>query len=461
MRCPAGLLLLVLSPLVSAATEPPVFRWQRDVELPGVTETTAVAVPLDEMIYAATRDGWPDVRLFDPQGRAVAYVIRPASETKSRTDRRFWPAEQTSARVEKEGGLVVELALRKDELQPTGLRIVTPLHDFEHQVRVESSADGATWVSGGPPAVIFDYSQFVDARNDRVPFSAGDHRRFRFHIADVTSEQESQLLQLHRRLRGGKETEQTERTTIARRPFRIDRVEFYRDEILPQATETKLAAYQPARFRQTEDVEKHLSLIDMVAGRQPITRINVETADTNFSRSVEIETEVDGEAGVRKSRASGTLTRFAVGSLHKEELSLKVPEGRWDRCRLAIDNGDSPPLKITGIELAGPLYEVVFLASPGERYRLEHGSPTAEAGKLDTAALDAVLRKEGPPKSSGTLSTPRENLAAPTKGPWRPWNDPNVLISTIVVLTLLLGLGLWRAAGRIKAEETGEGPQSE
>lgn len=447
MRCVAGLVLTLLSLLPCAAAETPIFRWQRDVELPEITETDAVAVPLDEPFYVATRDGWPDVRLYDSKGNIVSFLIRPATETRSRTDRHSWAAEQTSARVEPDGGLVVELSLREKEPQPTGIRIVTPLRDFEHQVRVESSADGTTWVSAGPPGVIFDYSRFVDARNDTVPFTAGDHRRFRFLIADVTAEQELELLGLYRRLRGGAEEERTERTTIARRPFRVDRVEFYRDEVRSQATETRLNPYEPAGFTQTEDEKEHRTLVTIQVGRQPVTGIRVRTEDKNFSRSVTIETEIEDASGLRKSEALGTLTRFAVGSLQREELTLKVPEARATRYRLLIENGDNPPLAISGVELSGPRYELILLAAPGEKYRLDYGSPDAEPGRFDTAALEAVLR-EGPPKVAGTLADARENLSAPPAR-WRPWNDPNVLVSGIVLLTLLLGWGLWRAGRRM------------
>ncbi|WLD14077.1 hypothetical protein [Planctellipticum variicoloris] len=446
MRCVAGFLLTLLSLLPCAAADAPGFRWQRDVSLPEITETTAVAVPLDEPFYAATRDRWPDVRLYDSKGNIVSFLIQPAMGTKTRTDRHSWAAEQTAARVEPEGGLVVELALREKEPQPTGLRIVTPLRDFEHQVRVESSADGTTWVSAGPPGVIFDYSRFVDARNDTVPFTAGDHRRFRFSITDVTAEQESQLLELHRRLQGGAETNRTERTTIARRPFRVDRVEFYRDEVRAQATEPRLDTYEPARFTQTEDEKEHRTLVAIEAGRQPITALRVKTDDKNFSRSVRVEADVDSDA-VHHVQMTGALTCFAVGSLQKEELTLKLPEGRWNRYEVAIENGDNPPLAIRGVELSGPRYELIFLATDGEKYRLEYGSPDAEPGRFDTAALSAVLR-EGPPKVAGALAEARENLSAPLAR-WRPWNDPNVLISGIVLLTLLLGWGLWRAGRRL------------
>lgn len=459
MRCVVGFLLALVSLLPCVAADAPGFRWQRDVELPEITETTAVAVPLDEPFYAATRDRWPDVRLYDSKGDIVSFLIRPAKGTKTRTDRHSWAAEQTAARVEPEGGLVVELALREKEPPPTGIRIVTPLRDFEHQVRVESSADGTTWVSAGPPGVIFDYSRFVDARNDTVPFTAGDHRRFRFSISDVTAEQESQLLELHRRLQGGRETNRTERTTIARRPFRVDRVDFYRDEVRSQATETRMNTYEPTRFTQTEDEKEHQTLVAIVAGRQPVTAITVQTDDKNFSRSVTIESVFKNAGELRKAETLGTLTRFAVGSLQRDELTLKIPESRATRYRLLIENGDNLPLAISGIGLSGPLYELLFLASPMEKYRLDYGSPDAEPGRLDTAALEAVLN-EGPPKFTGTLADARENLSAPLAR-WRPWNDPNVLISAIVLLTLLLGWGLWRASRRMDVAGLENGEKKE
>ncbi len=453
MRCLLPALLTLSSAMVaSAAPAEPVFRFVRDVEVSDITAVTPVAVPLDSHFFAETRENWPDVRLRTATGAAVGFVIRPATDVQSTISRRFWTAEQTGVQVDPERGLQVELRLGDKDPTPTGLRILTPLRDFEHQVRVETSVDGETWIAAGEPTLIFDYSRYVDARNDIVPVSPGTHRHLRFHIADITAEQESVLLDLHQRLRGGAESERTERISITRRPFRIDKVEFLVDELRPSGSEPRTTLYAAQDFSITQDDKEHRTVITLETQREPITGLTLVTSSENFSRSATVlaeELAADGKPHWRQI-AAGAVTRFAVGKVERTELNLKIPESRRRKYRITIDNRDSPALEITGVEPTGPVYQLAYLADPGQQFQLGYGSDIAAAGEYDIAALEAALN-QGPLTTTGSLSPPTVNPDAPAaQSPdWQPWNDPRVQIGVIVSLTLLLGWGLYRASRQL------------
>jgi hypothetical protein len=201
----------LLAATIGQAAEPPAFRWQRSVELPELTATTLVSVELDEHFHAATRYDWPDFRLRDDQEHNVGCLLDTVKDPSAKTIEKSWTVTKLTAKVSPETGLQVTFQLADNDPRPERLRIVTPLRDFEHQVQVESSADGAAWIPAGQPTLIFDYAKHIDARNVDVPVQAGDHRHFRLTIADITAEQESQLVELTRRLRGGQEPDRTER----------------------------------------------------------------------------------------------------------------------------------------------------------------------------------------------------------------------------------------------------------
>lgn len=449
MRCLFGLIAILLSPLLSAAEDAPIFRWRRDIDLPEIAETTPVGVPLDSHFFHATRDGWPDVRLRDDRNESVGYLIRAAHDPKSRTIRQTWSAEQQAAKVNAAAGLQVDLVLRDKEPSPSGATIITPLRDFEHQVQVQFSDDGQTWTAAGPTALIFDYSKYVDARNVLVPFNAGNHRHFRLTIADVTAEQESQLLELHRRLRGSDEIDRTERTTIARRPFRIDRIEFYRDESRIESGKLQTTTYPAVDLVVTEHEKRRQTVVTFVTRREPVTEIKMLTEMKNFSRAATVEMELEDVNGklAWHPLTQGTLTRFSVGTIQREELTLAIRESRAVHYRVVIENRDSPPLAFTRVELAGPVYELTFLANSKRKMTVEYGASGAQAGRYDTAALQAAL-SQGQSVTQAQWQPPRENLNVPGLA-WKPWNDTRVLFGSIVALTLLLGWGLFRAGKRI------------
>lgn len=453
-RTIVGLMVVCVSAATYAAEPEPVFRWRRAVGVPAITATTLIAAPLDTHLHGNTRDDWPDVRLRTASGTATAFVIRPAMNVRDQIVRDFWPAKQTAAKLDGDRGLQVELMLAKDDPAPTGLKIVSPLRDFEHQVQVESSADGMTWEPAGEPTLIFDYTRFVDARNDTVSITPSAHRRFRLTIADVTAEQESQLLELHRRLRGGEEADRTERTTIARRPFRIDRVEFFRDVSRPQSSEPRTLEFAVSRLTTTSEEGGRRTVITLGTDREPLTALRIETASQNFSRVVNVETEIDLGTGATawKPLAPGTLTRFAVGTLHREDLTIPLPQTRRSQFRLVIENEDSPPLTINNVLASGPVYELLFLAVPNERYIVEYGHPEATSGRYDTAALTAALN-DRQPATEARLGDPQPNPNAPAdrKPAAKPWNDPRVLIGGILLLAAVLAIALYVAGKELKA----------
>lgn len=425
-------------------------KWMREIETPPIKAATLVAVPLDLHFYANTRTGWPDVRVVNSQGDAQGFVIRQVRESKDRLVRTFWTAEQTSAKVDDERGLTIELALREKEPIPQGIRIVTPLKDFERQIHVESSLDGTTWESTGPPTLIFDYSQYVNARNDLVPFAANHRRRFRLIVNDLTTEQESHLLELHRRLQGKQEVARTEQTIINRRPFRVDRVEFYHEEHKIDAGKPELVSDPVKQFQVTEDDKLHQTIVTIPAERQPVTQIRILTDNENFSRFATIEAEsLDDVGGHVRHKFTGTLTQFSIGTIQKNETTLSLDETTAIHFRVLIENRDSTPLKITGVELAGPKHELIYLASPGAELHLEYGSPDVEAGRFDTGAIQAALA-EHHSMVAGELRPPRDNPhSTQIRGPWKPWNNVWLLGGGLLLLVALLGWGLYQASLKI------------
>src|SRR5262249_26261559 len=151
----------------------------------------------------------------------------------------------------------LEITVERDEddkhPRPNGLSLITPLRNFEQRVRVYTSDDGKDWQPAGDEAVIFDYSRYMDVRSDSVPFPETARRHFRIVVDDVTAEQQSQLVALTRRLQGADETERTEQVVVDRRPFRIDRVEFWREAESDQATGDEKTSYPVSKHRVEQD----------------------------------------------------------------------------------------------------------------------------------------------------------------------------------------------------------------
>jgi len=449
---------IVLAGICSlASAAEPVFRFSKQLDVPALTREELLAVTLDSDVYAATRDGLPDIRIIadadSERSTDVSFLIRRVTSTELETTREYWAARTRSVRPLDDGGLEIILYLEPEDPRPEGLRIVTRLQNFEQRVRVFSSADGENWQPIGEETVIFDYSQYMDVRSDGLSFPPSDRRDFRIVIDDVTQEQESQLMSLTRELRGGEEIQRQERITINRRPFRIDRVLFWRDVVKEQSTGDCKVAYPVARFHLENDPVAQQSIITVDSRRQPLTSFKLVTDSHNFSRHAQVEVErTQGVQHTWRSIGAANLSRLDFRKLKRENLTIYFSESRETRYRIVIDNRGSPPLAVASVESEGNEYQAVFLAPvPQQSYELAYGSGTAELPDFDTAAISASLA-EGYPPTPVSLG---KQEATPDAGQNTAFsllplvNNAALLGGIAVVLVAALAWGLVRAGRRL------------
>jgi hypothetical protein len=442
-------LVLTAGDTFAAKKDTSAFRWSRSVDTPTIEQPTIEAIVLDGPIFAGSRADFVDLRLCTAGIKGVAFALRQTPTTKNETVVQRWTALERGAKPLPPGGLEIFFDPPDNQAGPfDGITIDTPLRDFEQQVRVYSSADGQDWQP--------DYSRLVDVRSVEVPIQRTTQRHFRLVIDDVTAEQAAQLHKLSRRFRGGEETERTDSSVVERRPFRVDRIELFAKALAIAKTGVQTVVYPTDGFRVIRDPQHKQTLVEFSGNDQPLSAIKLLSDETNFSRAVSLEVAMP-EPGKDKDRwravGSGRLTRFSLDALNKDELTLKFPQQRGNHYRLIVENGDSPPVAFTGVQAEGPEYQLVFLATPGQTYWLEYDWPAARQANYDTAAITAALARGTSPQWVA-LGPPTENPAAPA-GPFT-WagliNDTWVVVTVMVVLSVILAWGLYRASRRIDLE---------
>lgn len=454
-----GIACLVVT-TVTFAKEPSL-RFQKEISSSKQSDEALVAVTLDADVYTATQIGLADLRVQDAEGVPLPFFLRKSQELVSKPVRqKTWAATNPSLEPLEGGGLEITIELGKDDPPPNGLRIVTPLRNFEQRVRVFSSADGKAWESISAEAVLFDYSRYMDVRSDVVSFAASPRKHFRIVIDDVTSEQASELLELTRHLRGKSDAARTERVTIDRRPFRIDRIEFYEETSLQTVKGDRKQGYPIAGFQVAEDSATHQTIVTFETHREPLTSFKLETPSKNFSRSCVVEIqEQQGTNSRWRQIASATLARIDFMNSQREQLSVSFPETRQAQYRLVIDNRESPPLAVSGVVAEGNVYELIYLVGKNQPYRLTYGDPEAKAPDYDTVAIQELLKERVTPE---VVMLGNETKLPP--GRLDEWklsdlvNDPRVMVTMIGVLVIGLGWGLYNAVKRLDAQSPPGGP---
>ncbi len=141
----AVMLCLGLSVSATAADGEPILRYRKDLDRAAATVEEILGVPLDSDIYAATRDGYPDLRIVDDRGAQVPYVLEPAGERRTIQVREPCNSRVLSLHVDEGKALEIVVALDEKAPSASGATIRTPLVDYEHRVQVFGSRDGKDW----------------------------------------------------------------------------------------------------------------------------------------------------------------------------------------------------------------------------------------------------------------------------------------------------------------------------
>ncbi|HEY4262782.1 MAG TPA: DUF3999 family protein [Schlesneria sp.] len=447
----AGIWIAVAA-LAQAAEPTELFR--KEVTFSGKGDESLVAVKLDAEVYSSSQSGYADLRLRDARGTTIPFLVQKSQEVRLQTvRRRAWTSSKPTLKPLESGGLEITLKLDEQDPSPNGIRLVTPLRNFEQRARVLTSSDGQTWEPASADTVIFDYSRFMDVRNDNVTFPSTSRKHFRIVIDDVTLEQQSELLELTRRLRGNDETERTERVSIDRRPFRIDQIQFWQDGTEEHAKSDHKQNYPIVGFKVSEDIKVQQTIVEIETHREPLTSFVLETSSKNFSRNAVLQ--IPEQHGVQKSWrdvSSTTISRLDFQTLKREQLRIEFPESRENRYRLVIDNRDSSPLAITEVTTEGNVYEIIFLAGSNQPNELTYGDSEATAPNYDTESLRALLTENVRP-DIGQLGLEVKIVGAASTGfKWSSIvNDPRILTGVIGVLVVVLGWALYGAVKRIDA----------
>jgi hypothetical protein len=447
----AVMFCLGLSVSATAADGKPILRYRKDLDRGAATVEEILGVPLDSDIYAATRDGYPDLRVVDERGAQVPYVLEPAGEPQTIQVRERCSSRVLSLHVDEGKGLEIVVALDEKAPSASGATIRTPLVDYERRVRVYGSRDGKDWALLASDRLIYDYTRFMDIRNRDIEFPVNEYRQLKLVVERELDDRESPLRELIRSREAGKQDRQVEITQTQRRPFRIDGVELWRMVEKEAGRKVEAVRFPLVGFRVEHDPKKKETRVEIQSRREPLVRFSVATASRNFSRTARVRVPVErGERTDWVEVGRATLSLIQFRAFRRAELRVDFSEQRREHYQLVIENADNPPLEITGVEAEGTPYRLVFLDSQGRTYRVEYGSETAQSPHYDTAAVLGSLSRGYQPVTVNLGPQTVNSGSRAERGSRGIFNSSVFLTLAIVAMVLALGWALFRAGQRIK-----------
>ena len=432
----------------------------RVIKIPTRSVARLACVEFDKEIFQHSPSGFGAIRVRDSKGVIQSHLeVRP-TQIRSEILKTYFSGKTLSAMPIKGGGFQIEVETGDDAVRPNGLRINTPLSDFENKITIFglNNKGVETKLADG---LLADYRSIVDYRVDSILFDAGEFQRFKILVAQPTIQQESALMELSRQAG----SPNGERLNVLRRPFRIESIDFFKTNEVSLKEEPIRDELAPESVAFFVDKKNKTTVVDFETWGGPVLGVEIFPKTVNFSRKARLEygtliSAFKTDLPEKESRMNWTIaSRGTISQLdfqgHKSRNTrLECPENRQTKWRIVIENGDSPPVEVESVKILGGKVQFVFLAQPGENYQLEYGDSQSNSAVFDTAAIQAMLRAKVAPFVAPLGEVQMMDPGPEQKVDWFQWLMRQKAFFGVVVLVLasILGVTLFQAAKRVNAE---------
>jgi uncharacterized protein DUF3999 len=322
------------------------WQYRQDISLaaPGLIKLELPAETLD-----VARPGLEDLRILDPAGGEVPFMIERGSPTgKTARDAKSFGVSM--------GATFTILTIETGVTAPLdGVTLITPARSFMKAARVDGSADGKRWRVLAQGLPIFHQPSGVSQLD--LPIPAGAWPFLRVTVDDHRSPPV---------------------------PFTAARI---------QVAALDPAPRMPVEVRIVERAEgpgETRLTLHLGAAHLRLAALHVESPESYFTRRVSVATrQLDGDILQERMLAEGVIFRNALpGRPASSQLSVPMELTTPSReLLLLVRNEDSPPLQISAVRAERRPAYLFFMAGRGGPYVLLAGNRLATAPRYDLASL--------------------------------------------------------------------------
>jgi len=342
---------------------------------------------INEDLFSKLNPASSNLRIIDHAGTETPFLLRTKKGERKLTEERKVPFKKIS--FKKLPDNQIEIIIQNEDhrrVKPPlqSLVFANGIRNFEKSVSVYSSDNQQEWKLIAERKPIFDYSKYIDIRNNRITFKPVRTKFFKIIISNITEKHESPFTRLTHETRAGKQFSAVESSSFTRKDFKINEIYVYEKIVRIVKGKTQKQAYSLSNFLCTTDQKK--TFISFSTASTPITTIDLSTATPYYYRSYSIETSPDQETW--RSIHSGIIASINTEPESRNQGTIKLPRPiRAAHYRITIRNNDSPPLDISGAELEGVTQEIIFYCDQQKNYSIIYGAEDAKTPVYDIAQV--------------------------------------------------------------------------
>lgn len=416
-----GALVLATAGVAAAQTParaPDVWAFRRPIALPTLAQPGFVELAIDADVYREALASLQDLRVREPGGADVAYVVRRHERRAAEATRDARLKDLVTTR-ERAVRFVLDAGSGRILHNRVRLAIGDDARNFRVPVRVETADEVGRWQVAREAGFIYRVEGETRAADTSVSYPASTARRLRVTVGPSDGQ-----------------------------PLPVTGARL----VIATAAERREEAVPVTLVARDEDTARRTTrLVLDLGGRRPVDRVDLDVSDRNFHRVVLIEASDDRTQW--RWLGSCSISAVDTGRVRERLTDTRFPETTARYIRVSIENLDDRPLGITAVRLFAVPRTLVFTAVPANRYVLEYGNPSAAVPRYDLARTIAYLGDDRLP--TATLG-PVERVPAPLRrtSTWVQ-SQPVVMWATMAMAMLALAGLLWRMARGVRYTQEG------
>ena len=406
-------LLIMTMPAARAEFDLEGWAWERPLAL----ESTApgfVRIEVTPEVFDESQASLQDLRVLGPDGNLAPHLLRWESAV-STTSLEWRDVTLLNSVFEPEVYSRVTLDFG-GPIRKNLIRVQLSDTNFRRRLAIEGGSDNQNWNLIAEDQWLFDIHQegkeFV---LDTLSFPVNDFQYLRltaYYMEDDPRRVEFQKVQ-----------------------------SAFREVVAEKLTPVPVAALNQHLNEKTKEtvIEADLGFKNL-----PLALIGVQTENEYFYRGVTIRGRNTTTEAVRRNTETGweeterdtpwqDVYHGVFYRVHKEGnvsecTEAKNVQGAYRYIEIRIDNGDNPPLNISGVKAARRDASLVFESDGAGPYRLIGGNPKAASPRYDLArSMDGLGTREWPSASIGAPT----RLEATEELP--PWTERNAVLIWVIL----------------------------
>lgn len=383
----------------------------------------AVAIPLDVQVYNSAKDDLGDLRVLCPKNEESPYAITVQSEIKK--EQKLESSVISKQITQTDSFIVVEL---KEPLKPfNGLKVIPESNNFARKITVEGSNDNKSWEIIRKGMIVYSFAfqmtyksfeQYTNEIYEGYGFGKYSEENLAFQFP------ESSFKFVRLTIPHDKDKE----------PVELKNLEIFK--IVKVGAEEE--SYSSSLFKVQPDAEgKSIeNIFDFKYKNMPLSRIDINTDQSNFFRKVEIAGSNDSKEW--KNLASGVIFSISVDEETERNTTIDIGDTKCRYIKVKVFNGDNKAIKITSVKGHGLQKYLVIMPEKNIQYQLLYGNPGAKEVSYD---LNAVIKgKAIDGFGKGALGTEVRNDKYEPYKEQKPWTEDKPYILWIAMCVIIFGM---------------------